>query len=82
MEEDFAYKRRHDTLAQGHTMGQLIRNNILIELKNFFKDHGYTNKDFKIDMPDTTLQREVADTSTKVDPGAERFFLGKLGKVE
>ena len=81
MEEDFAYKRRHDTLAQGHTMEQLIRNDLLIELNDFFKDHGYTNKDFKIDMPDTTLQREVADTSTEVDPGAERFFEENLGKL-
>ena len=58
MEEDFAYKRRHDTLAQGHTMEQVIRNNLLIELNDLFKDHSYTNKDFEIDMPDTTYSSE------------------------
>ena len=39
-------------------MEQLIRNDLLIELNDLFKDHSYTNKDFEIDMPDTTYSSE------------------------
>ena len=74
MKEDFQYKRRNDTLAQGHTMDMLVKNDLLIALNNFFKDNGYTNESFGIDMPDSTLVREIANTGTEVDPDSENFF--------
>ena len=81
MKEDFQYKRRNDTLAQGHTMDMLVKNDLLIALNNFFKDNDYTNESFGIDMPDSTLVREIADTGTEVDPDAESFFEENIGKL-
>ena len=74
MQEDFEFRRCQDTLAQRQTMTRLVENDLLTALNNYFKDHGYTNIDFNIDMPDATLKRCVADTSTEMDPDAKRFF--------
>ena len=60
-------------------MIRLVENDLLTALNSYFKDHGYTNNDFKIDMPDTTLKRDVVDTSTEMDHDAERFFEENLG---
>ena len=62
-------------------MDLLVKNNLLIALNNFFKDNDYTNKSFGIDMPDSTLVREIADTGTEVDPDAEFFFEENIGKL-
>ena len=59
----------------------LVKNDLLIALNNFFKDNDYTNESFGIDMPDSTLVREIADTGTEVDPEAESFFEENIGKL-
>ena len=50
-------------------------------MNNFFKDNDNTNKSFGIDMLDSTLVREIADTGTEVDPDAESFFEENIGKL-
>ena len=82
MQEDFEFRRHQDTyLAQRQTMTRLVENDSLTALNSYFKDHGYTNIDFNIDMPDATLERCVADTSTEMDPDAKRFFDKNLGRL-
>ena len=81
MLDDFRYRRRDDVLTQGDAMDRLVENDLLTTLNNCFEDHGYINSDFGLDMPDVTLERTVADTSTEWDPDAERFFQDNLSRL-
>ena len=74
MQDDFNFKRRNDILVDQQTMTRLVENDLLTALNSIFKDHGYTNIDSNIGMPDATLERCIADTSTEMDPDAQRFF--------
>ncbi|KAL7552468.1 hypothetical protein ACHAWF_015721 [Thalassiosira exigua] len=71
----FLYKRRKlDRFSTDDKLHVLAQNDLLVALSNILNEHGRTNADCGIEMPNEDLDNSAFDNSSQIDEGAKDFF--------
>ena len=74
MMEDFLYKRRGNTDMSDEEKKKFAFNDLLLTLNDTLDQHGKSNIDYMLSMPDDSLQADAIDYDIEYDPNAGECY--------